>query len=386
VYNPDDRGDLPTTKAFGIGGPVTSASALQEALMPRLGDVAARLRFSDAADVIAEPVTVPSIAGGATVDPTLLRKAPPPAPIAAPFRRWSFTTMSSRRARVVVEERGGEDEFGARDAAPAAPTSDGALAGLPAGAEFGTIIHSVFEHTDFSATDLDTALRTQLARFANTPSLRDRHDALASGLAAVMRTPLGAGAPLDLRLSDITMQHRLDELRFDFALADEPGRVRGADIGALLVERLGREDPLRPYAELLAAGVLTAPLVGMLNGSIDLLLRHPARGGEYLIADYKSNRLADYSQRGLLESMIDHHYPLQGLLYSVALYRFLRWRLGEADPSPRLAGFAYLFIRGMVGEDTVRDAAGRVNGVFHWQAPAGVIPALSDLLSGVAAV
>ena len=40
----------------------------------------------------------------------------------------------------------------------------------------------------------------------------------------------------------------------------------------------------------------------------------------------------------------------------------------------------------MTGESTPRDADGRVNGVFHWRAPAGLIPALSDLLSGVVTV
>jgi exodeoxyribonuclease V beta subunit len=381
VIDPDEDGELPTTKAFGVSVPATSGAALREALAPRLGAAAVRVRFIEAADVIGE--AVPTRPAVEALDTSDLVPATPPSPIRAPFRRWSFTTISSKRTRVAVEERAGEDEFGAHDAAPGTSGTVGALAGLPAGAEFGTIIHSVLEHTDFSATDLDAEIRTHLARFANTPSLRTRHDELAAGLTAVLRTPLGGTAPIDLCLADITKQHRLDELRFDFALVDEAGRVRGTNIGDLLVKHLDREDPLRRYAALLASGALNAPLVGMLNGSIDLVVRHPSRAGEFLIADYKSNRLADYGQRGLADSMFDHHYPLQGLIYSVALYRYLRWRLGEADPSPRIAGFAYLYIRGMIGTGTPLDADGRVNGVFHWQAPQGLIPALSDLFSGV---
>ncbi len=50
--------------------------------------------------------------------------------------------------------------------------------------------------------------------------------------------------------------------------------------------------------------------------------------------------------------MIDAHYPLQLLLYSVALHRFLRWRQPGYDPDLHLGGGLYLFVRGMVGADT----------------------------------
>ena len=55
--------------------------------------------------------------------------------------------------------------------------------------------------------------------------------------------------------------------------------------------------------------------------------------------------------------MIDAHYPLQALLYSVALHRFLRWRLPGYDPERHLGGVLYLFLRGMCGPDGPRSAA-----------------------------
>jgi exodeoxyribonuclease V beta subunit len=66
----------------------------------------------------------------------------------------------------------------------------------------------------------------------------------------------------------------------------------------------------------------------------------------------------------------------------VAVHRYLRWRTGIADPSPLLAGFAYLFVRGMVGAHTPVDALGRVDGVFHWAPPPGLVAAASTLLAG----
>ena len=46
------------------------------------------------------------------------------------------------------------------------------------------------------------------------------------------------------------------------------------------------------------------------------------------------------------------HYALQALLYTVALHRYLRWRLPGYDPERNLAGVLYLFVRGMTGPDT----------------------------------
>jgi exodeoxyribonuclease V beta subunit len=73
------------------------------------------------------------------------------------------------------------------------------------------------------------------------------------------------------------------------------------------------------------------------------------------------------------------HYPLQALLYTVALHRYLRWRVAEYDPGRDIAGVLYLFVRGMAGADTpVID--GSPCGVFGWRPPASLVEALSDLL------
>ena len=53
--------------------------------------------------------------------------------------------------------------------------------------------------------------------------------------------------------------------------------------------------------------------------------------------------------------MVEHDYPLQALLYSVALHRYLRWRLPGYRPADHLGGVAYLFVRGMTGPDVARE-------------------------------
>ena len=63
------------------------------------------------------------------------------------------------------------------------------------------------------------------------------------------------------------------------------------------------------------------------------------------------------------------HYPLQALLYAVALHRYLRWRLPGYYPDVNLAGVLYLFLRGMAGPGAPR-VDGVPCGVFAWRPPA----------------
>jgi exodeoxyribonuclease V beta subunit len=76
--------------------------------------------------------------------------------------------------------------------------------------------------------------------------------------------------------------------------------------------------------------------------------------------------------------MADAHYPLQALLYGVALHRFLRWRLPDYSPERHLGGTLYLFVRGMCGPATP------ASGVFGWAPRPALTVALSDLLHGAA--
>jgi exodeoxyribonuclease V beta subunit len=113
---------------------------------------------------------------------------------------------------------------------------------------------------------------------------------------------------------------------------------------------------------------------------------------KFFITDYKTNRLDrdgvdtminGYSRDSMLEEMEHHDYPLQALIYGVGVYRFLRWARPDIDADAAIAGFSYFFVRGMVGSETPIDGQHR-HGVFSWEAPEGLWPALSDLFSRVA--
>jgi exodeoxyribonuclease V beta subunit len=82
----------------------------------------------------------------------------------------------------------------------------------------------------------------------------------------------------------------------------------------------------------------------------------------------------------MAEAMLHAHYPLQALLYDVALHRFLRWRVAGYDPERHLGSVLYLFLRGMCGPGVVAED-GTVPGVFAWRPPAALVVAISDVLA-----
>ena len=61
--------------------------------------------------------------------------------------------------------------------------------------------------------------------------------------------------------------------------------------------------------------------------------------------------------------MAEAHYPLQALLYSVALHRYLRWRQPAYDPDRHLGGVLYLFLRGMSATEPTLFGSAPVRGL-----------------------
>jgi len=263
------------------------------------------------------------------------------------------------------------------------------LGTMPVGVKFGTFVHMVLEATDFAAADLDAELAAHVAVAGVRRSL-DLGDpaAAVNGLRAAIETPLGAVAD-DVRLRDVVRADRLDELEFELPLAggDEPtGRLAWSAIAAALHEHLPAGDPMADYAARLEDPALRSEVRGFLTGSIDLVIR--LGGPRFAIVDYKTNwlgpageplTLGHYQPSALAAEMNRAHYGLQALLYTVALHRYLRWRMPGYEAGRHLAGVLYLFLRGMAGADTPT-VDGSPCGVFAWRAPGPLVEALSDVL------
>ena len=312
------------------------------------------------------------------------------------WRRTSYSGITSavHEARVgsEAEERREPDEVlvvsagAGEDAAAAVPSL---LAAMPGGADVGTFVHGVLEGADFTSADLEADLWASMEKTAAREAVEvgDRRLVVA-GLAAAVETPLGPVVG-DLRLRDVGRVDRVDELGFELPLCggDAPaGGLAVSSIGSLLSEHLPAGDPFLGYVPRLSEPVLQSDLRGYLSGSLDLVLRTPGR--RYAVVDYKTNWLGvdgeplstwHYRPSALLDAMYAAHYPLQALLYTVALHRYLRWRVPGYRVERDMAGVLYLFVRGMVGAGTPR-VDGVPCGVFGWRPPAGLVEAMSDLL------
>ncbi len=421
------------------GGPIKPCTAggapPDDATVERLGQLAARAGGTIAVETTPARIT-PTAWGGRGTPPAALSAAVFDRPLDTAWHRTSYsrlTAPAAHDARVGSEPatRTVDDESSLTPVTPPAATDADApgtggatgaaggqarddheatlravpcpLGAMPAGPEVGTLVHAVLETTDFAAEDLagelDRVLAEQLDRWR--VDVGDRDTTLA-GLEAAVTTPLGALSG-DRPLTRFGPADRLNELDFELPLvgADDPGGraaatppVTVAGIGALVDRWLPADDPLAGYGATLAAAPFRHDVRGYLTGSIDLVLRTgPADAPRFVVVDHKTNRLGtwgepltawDYRPAALVEAMVHHHYPLQALLYLVALHRFLRWRLdvpGGYDPATHLGGAGYLFLRGMTGPD-VPTVDGQPCGVFTWRPPAGLVVAVSDLLDG----
>ncbi|MYR05421.1 UvrD-helicase domain-containing protein [Gordonia sp. SID5947] len=253
--------------------------------------------------------------------------------------------------------------------------------GMPFGAAFGTLVHEVLEYVDTDAADISAHVRELCTAAIEARMVDVDVDRLTAALVGVLTTPLGFGDLWQVRPVD-----RLAELDFEFPLTAEsatatpPPGVAMASIADLMDRHLPADDPLVDYGARLRE-MPPQRIRGFLTGSIDSVLRTP--DNRFVVVDYKTNRLRpgdlaaeDFDRDAMAAEMMGANYPLQALLYSVALHRYLRWRLRGYDAAEHLGPVQYHFVRGMVGPDTPPGC-----GVFEWKVPARLVEELSDLLA-----
>ncbi len=208
---------------------------------------------------------------------------------------------------------------------------------FPRGAQAGTCLHAILEVWDFTDHD-DDALQLLVGRILLQYGFDEKWlGVVCQWLNQVVTTPIGTAAII---LANLTRQQRLDELEFYFPVANLSVRSLQQKILPLLVTG----SPLARVIKRLSFYSLT----GFMKGFIDLVFEYQ---GKYYVVDYKSNHLGDtdkaYQAESLNEAMVAHDYPLQYLIYSVALHRYLKLRLTDYAPEQHLGGVYYLFIRGM---------------------------------------
>ncbi len=164
---------------------------------------------------------------------------------------------------------------------------------------------------------------------------------------------------------------RIAEMEFHFPVSD----LTRHRLAACLTEH-GYPDPFGDGAGSVEAGD-PPPIEGFLRGFIDLTVEHE---GRWYLLDYKSNWLgpaaADYAPAALTRATHANGYPLQYLIYLVALHRHLRARLAGYDYERHIGGVFYLYLRG------IDPAAGMRRGVYFDRPPRACIEALDACFRG----
>ncbi|MFW0785045.1 UvrD-helicase domain-containing protein [Gordonia sp. CPCC 206044] len=261
------------------------------------------------------------------------------------------------------------------------PGTPSLMNGMPFGAAFGTLVHETLEYVDTDAPDITEHVRELCLESIGRRMIDVDVDRLTAALVAVLTTPLGFGD-----LWGIPPRDRLAEMEFEFPLASSGSgaaaserAVTMAAVADLMDRHLSADDPLADFSARLRE-LPPQRFTGFLTGSIDSVLRTP--DGRFVVVDYKTNRLRagdlsaeDFGPEAMAGEMMSANYPLQALLYSVALHRYLRWRLPGYQVAEHLGPVQYHFVRGMVGPSTPPGC-----GVFEWPIPPGLVEDLSDLL------
>ena len=254
----------------------------------------------------------------------------------------SFSSLTAGAHGQVIEN-GAADSDADRDGSDQGeipPEETGGALGLTRGADFGNLVHYIFEKIDFTWGDLspeewfENSLfgPSEQTRFLEDASLRffdqewwqQHHKALGEMIWQVLNCPLTETTAL----KNLPEEDRKPEMEFLF-------RVPG-------------------YSRLRRAEWTVGVKKGYLKGFIDLIFRWK---GKLYIADWKTTVpagrgvLSDYEAEKLEDTMHSHLYDVQALIYVQALRRYLRNLDPDFDYQKDFGGVYYFFVRGM-GKET----------------------------------
>lgn len=212
---------------------------------------------------------------------------------------------------------------------------------LKKGAKTGNFLHSIFEHIDFSYSEnWDTVIKNIAKQYYTKTE-----ESLSSNILELLHHVMDIDIPTEkgsLTLNTVPIEKCLHELEFDFPFAE----FNASELSSLLQEGIFIND-------------IYKDITGIMNGKVDLIFEHD---NKYYILDWKSNYLgpdiSDYTTEKVEAAMSENNYHLQYLIYSYAVQKYLRFRLGsQFDYEQHFGGVIYLFVRGI--------RKGMTNGIFY---------------------
>jgi exodeoxyribonuclease V beta subunit len=286
------------------------------------------------------------------------------------WRVASFTSFATHGTRGA--ELPDRDETGTGETMPspaAGEVSQGmSIFTFPRGAQPGIFLHEIFEGLDFAESSSAAVSALVEKGLEKNGYEREWQPHVSSMVNNVITVPLTSPEG-SFSLSGLKPGSWITELEFFFPL------------------RFITSDLLRDCFRKWCGGYLAADLLqlsallkfrparGMVRGFMDMVFEH---GGRYYLVDWKSNhlgyRVEEYGPEALKAAMERPLYPLQYLLYTVALNRYLSLRVRNYDYSTHFGGVLYVFLRGVSRE------RGEGYGIFRDTPPFEMIDELTSCL------
>jgi exodeoxyribonuclease V beta subunit len=290
--------------------------------------------------------------------------------IKSDWRVASFSSITSHEATLVeLPDHDGSDD-GIKDSAREIMESPEELSifTFPRGAQAGNFFHKIFENLDFpgsSSKAVGDLVEKELEKF-NYDKKWQPH--VCNMIQNVISTPLLAPEGT-FKLADIRQGGWISEMEFFFPLKF----ITSDRLSACLRKSGARYEAAD--MDKICTSLNFKPVRGMLKGFMDMVFEH---GGKYYLVDWKSNhlgyRVEDYRREAMKREMERNFYPLQYLLYTVALNRYLSMRFQNYDYKTRFGGVMYVFLRG------VSSPRGEAFGYFRDIPPLEMIDELTELL------
>ncbi len=253
-----------------------------------------------------------------------------------------------------------------RQQAVPGPASQRTLFEFPRGARAGNFLHDVLQHLDFpsaSSEESRSLVRQKLVEYGFDLEWEVTVGRMLQDLASLSLSQTW-------KLSQVTASERLHELEFMLPLDRlTPQRLRQA-----MADSSGADCPADFLQSLQQLDFI--PSRGWMRGFLDLVVQ---KAGRFYILDWKSNYLGDqveaYHSRALRQVIIENYYFIQYCLYTVALHRFLRFRLENYEYDSMFGGVFYVFLRG------IDPLCGPECGVFFDRPAEGLIQSLDRVLT-----
>ena len=219
---------------------------------------------------------------------------------------------------------------------------------LPGGTNFGNAIHKIMEICDYRTDDLNECAAAAL-RMHGLPG-ENITKQTCEMLQLVLKTPIADADGGTFRLADIDPARKKCELEFLYEFSHSFSMRHLFNFAKKYFENKFKctcpdsTDTVSFYDN------------GFFNGSIDLFFEH---NGKYYIIDWKTNLLKNidaYSAKFLPAAMAGSRYYVQYMIYTAALFKYLKQRLpAEASEeefyNKYIGGIRYLFVRGVYNPD-----------------------------------